>query len=151
MKKSCTNIQPITFLDTGTGALAVYDIYDTFSNKKKFTEFCFAPKPLHYEHFNYNVWLNLINSILCIVLKTKPTGSQGTYTNIDINILNKRVVEPGDRLTGAENIFNSRNQYVHGTVKVINSISSENGFVALDVEFKLLGDLGNARFKILRK
>lgn len=133
------------------GSLAIYNIYYSFSGQKVCTEFCFVPKQILWGQFDYNEWLKLINNILCIILKTPPTGSQGTYTKVELNILNKRFVEPGEKLIGAENIFNYRNQYIHGQVKIINSTTSETGFVALDVEFKLYNELGSARFKIMQK
>ncbi len=148
MRENIKNTQSVI---TNMGVVVVYDVYNNFTDQKTYTEFCFAPKQMFWNYFNYNEWLNLINSILCIVLKTPPTGSRGTFTEINLSILNKRIVEPGDKLIGAENIFNSRNQYIHGTVKVMNLTISESGFVTLDVELKLYDELGSARFKIMRK
>lgn len=136
--------------NTGIGELIVYNINNIFTNKKLYTEFCFAPQQMFWNYFGYNEWLKLINMILCTVTKKQPVGARGTYTKIELDILNKRIIEPDEKIIGAENIFNYNNQYVHGKIEIINNITSENGFIALDARFTLYDNLGNAQFKILR-
>jgi len=140
--------------DIGNGFLVIYEIKDTFSQKKKYTEFCFAPKRIYWDHINHNTWLNLMNSIISTLLKDQLGKrnnwcAEGARTEIEMNFLTRRIRTPGNLLIDAENIFNNDNRYAHGKVEIINNISSNyGGFINLDVRFNLYKDLGKASFKI---
>jgi hypothetical protein len=145
------NLQNILSKNMDFGSLLIYDIYDGFLKTKQQTEFCFTPRDLYYNHFGYNLWLNLVNCILGPILGKPAQGAQGTYTDISLSMLNKRIVQPGDTIISPESIFNARCRYIHGTVTVGNKIDSEHGFVALDAKITFTDDLGSIRFTIGRK
>lgn len=147
-------LEIIASKDIGNGFLVIYKIRDNFSKNIKYIEFCFAPKLIYWDHVKHNTWLNLMNSIISTLLKDQLGKrnnwcAEGARTEIEMNLLTRRIREPGNLLLDAENIFNNKNRYVHGKVEIINNISSNyGGFINLDVRFILYKDLGKASFKI---
>lgn len=108
---------------------------------------------LSQKFFDDNYIHKIINSIVSLLYPNYRDGAQGTYTTLQISILNNRLVPYKNKRYDAEKIINGEDRTLFAYVYPLSpTISGDNKrFLSLDVRFEFFtaqGNIGNARIQI---
>jgi hypothetical protein len=138
-------------IETSEFTIAIYSIHDDFTKEEIGVEFCLAPQPTYYDFIDHLFFLKVVNEILLVWLKRSVKATEGTSTIVGLNILNKRIVEPTNRLPNSDKIFSEHHPYLHGKFeKVFMTINEKDEYVNLSTRFSF-GDIGKITYEIRRE